>query len=107
MTDKFAIVVLALLSTAVVAHSIGFGDLANVYKMLQSGVNATCVEIPDFVKNAIIPIKCVKCENNLWSFKGELSLTNLRACFNAANVVGINVVGLVTSITVSLLYCLF
>ena len=69
-----------------------------------TGVNATCVGIPDFVKDKIIPLKCVQCENNLWSFKGDLNLMSLGKCLrNGGDTITINIFGLIASILVSLL----
>jgi len=59
--------------------------LPKILDMLKKGVNATCVEIPKFVKDFVIPIKCVKCENNVWSFNGTLGFSTMKACFSAAS----------------------
>jgi len=81
-------------------------DLPKVFKMLTSGVNATCVNIPDFVKDYVIPLKCVKCENNMWTFNGTLSLGNVKACFSSASAAGINVFTLFASTLISFMFYL-
>ena len=54
-------------------------------RIMYTGVNATCVEVPKFVKDFVIPLKCVKCEDNVWSFNGTLGVGTLKACFSAAS----------------------
>ena len=71
------------------------------------GVNATCVSIPEVVKKKIIPLRCVKCEDNLWTFNGTLSVGAVKHCINAADNVGINALGLLASVTISLFLSYF
>lgn len=106
MSDKSLCVLLVLVASLAVVHSIGFGDLTKVYQLLKDGVEATCVEIPEFVGKYVIPLKCVKCENDRWTFNGTLGVQTLKQCFSAADAVGINIVGLLASIAVSLFYCI-
>jgi len=102
MSNRTLFVVLVLVSALAVVHSIGLQDLMKVYNMLKNGVNATCVSIPEVVKKKIIPLRCVKCEDNLWTFNGTLSVGAVKHCINAADNVGINALGLLASVTISL-----
>jgi len=102
MRGHIFVAAVLILATAAITDGIGLGD---VYRMFKHGVNATCVGIPDFVKDKIIPLKCVQCENNLWSFKGDLNLMSLGRCLrNGGDTVPINIFGLFASILVSLFF---
>jgi len=102
MGDKTIFVVLVLVASLAIVHSLGFSDALKYFNMLKNGFNATCVTIPDFVKEKIIPARCVKCENNAWSLNVSVSLTSLRKCVSAANGIGVNAIVFVTSVSLSL-----
>jgi len=103
MGDKTLIVMLVAVLSLAMVHGIGLGDLTKVYNLLKNGLNATCVTIPEMVTQKIVPLRCVKCENDLWSFNGTISFSSLKKCVNSGDQVGANTFTLMASVALSII----